>query len=89
MRGGFKDNVLAASKDDLNNPATASASQAAAHAARFYAFVFLLPINGSTYSWNDASWIPVFFIRSLLSVHGFPRFPLISSWILFDFPFLL
>ena len=54
MHHAFKAILLAASQDALNSSPTAEPSQAAAKAAfSYYAFVFLLPVNGSMYSLND------------------------------------
>lgn len=50
---GLQGHFLAASEYVLKYLATASSSQAAAKAAFSYAFLFLLPVNGSMYSLND------------------------------------
>ena len=47
MLYAFKANVLAASQDAPNSPATAWLSQTAAKVSCFYAFVFLLLVNRS------------------------------------------
>ena len=53
MHHAFKANLPAAPEGALNVPATAAFSRAAAKAALSYAFLFLLPVNGSMYSLND------------------------------------
>ena len=53
MHRAFKANLLAASQDALNDLAIAFFSRAAAEAAFSYAFVSLLPVNGSMYSLKD------------------------------------